>query len=145
MGNFPCGVERVKRFVKVHLHCIVRNLKKDRRNVDVAPPGKISADAHVSTNDFYYPSETVSRYSLRVLSFFHFCEASSGQVCIWNQLLFEVNISIFLMLLQHISNSYLNHWWTFLFWPLQVRKNLLHQGKMCCECMWWRSAHMHTD
>ena len=46
MGNFLCGVVRVKRFVKVHLHCIVRNLKKDKRNVDVAPPGKISADAH---------------------------------------------------------------------------------------------------
>jgi len=38
MGNFLCGVERVKRFVEVHLHCIVRNLKKDKRNVDVASP-----------------------------------------------------------------------------------------------------------
>jgi len=37
MGNFLCDVERVKRFVKAHLHCIVRNLKKDRQNVDVAP------------------------------------------------------------------------------------------------------------
>ena len=45
MGNFLCCVERVRRFVKVHLHCIVRNLKEDKRNVDVAPPGKISADA----------------------------------------------------------------------------------------------------
>ena len=33
--------------MKVHLHCIVRNLKKDKGNVDVAPPPrKISADAH---------------------------------------------------------------------------------------------------
>jgi len=46
IGNFLCGVERVKRFVKVHLCCIVRNLKIDKRNVDVAPPGKISADEH---------------------------------------------------------------------------------------------------
>ena len=34
--NFLCGVERVKPFVKVHLHCIVRNLKNDKRNVNVA-------------------------------------------------------------------------------------------------------------
>jgi len=27
MGHF-CGVERVKRFVNVHLHCIVSNLKR---------------------------------------------------------------------------------------------------------------------
>jgi len=47
MGNFLCGVERVKRFVKADLHCIVRNRKKDKRNVNVAsPPGKTSADAH---------------------------------------------------------------------------------------------------
>jgi len=46
MGNFVNGVESVKRFVKVHLHCIVRNLKKDKRNVDVAPPRKISVGAH---------------------------------------------------------------------------------------------------
>ena len=45
MANFLLGVERVKRFVNVHLHCIVRNLKKDKWNVDVATPGKISADA----------------------------------------------------------------------------------------------------
>jgi len=30
MGNFLCGVDKVKRFVKVHLHCIVRNLKKNK-------------------------------------------------------------------------------------------------------------------
>jgi len=41
MGNFLCGAERVKRFVKVHLHCIIRNLKKDKRNVDVARPWKM--------------------------------------------------------------------------------------------------------
>ena len=28
MGNFLCGVEMVKRFVNVHLHCIVGNVKK---------------------------------------------------------------------------------------------------------------------
>jgi len=38
MGNFLCGLERVKRFVKVPLHYMFRNLKKDKRNVDVALP-----------------------------------------------------------------------------------------------------------
>jgi len=28
IGHFPCGVQRVKRFVNVHLHCIVSNLKR---------------------------------------------------------------------------------------------------------------------
>jgi len=37
MRNFLRCVERIKRFVKVHLHCIDGNLKKDKRNVDVAP------------------------------------------------------------------------------------------------------------
>jgi len=30
----------------VDLHCIVCKLKKSKRNVNVAPPAKISADAH---------------------------------------------------------------------------------------------------
>ena len=34
------------RFVKVHLHYIFRNLKKDKQNIDGAPPREISADAH---------------------------------------------------------------------------------------------------
>jgi len=38
MGNFLCGVEKIMRFVKVQLHCIVRNLKKNKRNVDFAGP-----------------------------------------------------------------------------------------------------------
>jgi len=37
MGKFLCGLDRVKRFVKVDLHCIFRNLKNDKRNVDVDP------------------------------------------------------------------------------------------------------------
>jgi len=44
---FLCGVERVKHFVKVHLHCIVRNLKKDKQKcLRCPPPRKISADVH---------------------------------------------------------------------------------------------------
>jgi len=31
MGNFLCGVEVVKRFVNVNLHCNVSNLKKIRK------------------------------------------------------------------------------------------------------------------
>ena len=46
MMDFLCGVERVMRFVKVHLHYIFRNLKKDKQNIDGAPPREISADAH---------------------------------------------------------------------------------------------------
>jgi len=30
MRNFHCGVEMVKRFVKVHLHCIIFNLNKEK-------------------------------------------------------------------------------------------------------------------
>ena len=38
-GHFLCGVERVKRFVNIHLHH--QKPKKDRQNVDVGPlPGK---------------------------------------------------------------------------------------------------------
>jgi len=43
MGNFLCGVGRVTRFVKVQTHYIFL-----KRNVDVAPPGKICADAHAA-------------------------------------------------------------------------------------------------
>jgi len=37
MGRFLCGVERVKRFVKVDLHYIVSNLKIISNIVDVSP------------------------------------------------------------------------------------------------------------
>jgi len=40
------GRKRRKRFVKVHFHCIIRNLKKDKRNIDVAHPRKIYVVAH---------------------------------------------------------------------------------------------------
>jgi len=46
IGHFLYGVERVKRFVNVHLHCIVSNLKRIRK-LSTLPPGKISADAYV--------------------------------------------------------------------------------------------------
>ena len=39
------GVKRVKRFVIVHLHCIVSNLKRISK-ISTLPPGKISLDAH---------------------------------------------------------------------------------------------------
>jgi len=40
MGNFLCGEERVKRFVKVYLCCIVRNLNKDKRKSTLPRPWK---------------------------------------------------------------------------------------------------------
>jgi len=39
-------LEMVKRFVKVHLHCIVSNLKRISKISMLPPPGKFSADAH---------------------------------------------------------------------------------------------------
>jgi len=39
-------VERVKRFVHVHLHCIVSNLKNVSKMWTFPPRGRISADAH---------------------------------------------------------------------------------------------------
>jgi len=46
MGHYLWGVERVKRFVNVHLHCIVSNLKNISKMSMLPPPGNISADAH---------------------------------------------------------------------------------------------------
>jgi len=37
MGNFLCGVERVKRFVKVHFTLNRLQPVKDKRNFDAAP------------------------------------------------------------------------------------------------------------
>jgi len=44
------GVERVKRFVNVNLHCIVSNLKRISKMSTLPPPGNISADAHGCTD-----------------------------------------------------------------------------------------------
>jgi len=44
------GVERVKRFVNVHLHCVVSNLKSIINFNVAAPFGKISAEAHGCTD-----------------------------------------------------------------------------------------------
>jgi len=46
-GHFLCGVERAKRFVNVHVHCIVSNLKRITEITTLPAPGKIFADAHV--------------------------------------------------------------------------------------------------
>jgi len=40
------GAERVNRFVNVHLHCVVRNLKRISKISMLLPPRKISADSH---------------------------------------------------------------------------------------------------
>jgi len=39
-------VERVKRFVNVHLHCIISKLKRIRKMSSLPPSGKVSAGAH---------------------------------------------------------------------------------------------------
>ena len=44
-GHFLCGVERIKRFVNVHVHR--QQPEKDKQNVDFTPLGKNSAEAHV--------------------------------------------------------------------------------------------------
>jgi len=38
MGNFACAVGRVKRYVNVGLHCIVRNLKRTSETAMLPPP-----------------------------------------------------------------------------------------------------------
>jgi len=37
MGRFLCDVERVKRFMNVHLHCIISNLKIIRKMSTLTP------------------------------------------------------------------------------------------------------------
>jgi len=46
MGHFLCGVERVKCYVNVHLHCMVSNLKITNKMSTLPSHAKISADAH---------------------------------------------------------------------------------------------------
>jgi len=36
MGHFLCGVERVKCFVNIHLHCIYSNLKRVRKRLTMS-------------------------------------------------------------------------------------------------------------
>jgi len=42
------GIERVNRFVNIHLHCIDSNLKRISKVSTLPPSGNISADAHGS-------------------------------------------------------------------------------------------------
>jgi len=49
-GAFLCGVERVKYFVNVYLHCTVSNLKMISKMSTLPPPGRTSADTHVTTS-----------------------------------------------------------------------------------------------
>jgi len=37
MGHFLCSVERIKRFVNVHLHCIVNNVASKGRKYSGPP------------------------------------------------------------------------------------------------------------
>jgi len=53
IGYFLCGVERVKRFVYVHLRCIVNNLKRISKTLTLPTLGKISADAHVTATRYF--------------------------------------------------------------------------------------------
>ena len=46
MKHYLCGVEGIKRFLNVHLHCVVSNLKMISKKPTLPPPGKIYADAH---------------------------------------------------------------------------------------------------
>jgi len=45
------GVEEVKRFVNVNLHCIVSNLKRTSKMLP--HPGKNTADAHAGENTLH--------------------------------------------------------------------------------------------
>jgi len=57
-GHFLCGVERVKRFVNVSLHCIISNLKTISKMPTLSPPGKFSVDAHE-----HYVSSVLKSYT----------------------------------------------------------------------------------
>ena len=46
MGHFPCGVERLKRYVNAHLHCIVSSLKWASKMSTLPINGKISVNAY---------------------------------------------------------------------------------------------------
>ena len=48
IGHFLCGIERIKRFVNVHVHCIVGNLKRSSKYVDVAFCGRPCSLEYVS-------------------------------------------------------------------------------------------------
>jgi len=46
MGHLRCGVERVKRYVNDHLHCIVSSLKLTKKMSTLPISGKISVNAY---------------------------------------------------------------------------------------------------
>ena len=50
IGHYLWDVERVKRLVKCPFALHRQQFEKDKQSVDVATPGKISADAHVLRN-----------------------------------------------------------------------------------------------
>ena len=52
MGHFLCGVETVKRFVNIRLHCNISNLKITSKIMTLQPLGNISADAHCYSHPF---------------------------------------------------------------------------------------------
>jgi len=45
IGNFLCGVERVKPYVNAHLHCIVSSLKRASKMSTLPINGKVSVNA----------------------------------------------------------------------------------------------------
>ena len=54
IGHFLRSVERIKHLVNVHLHYIVRNLKKDKQNVDFLPAGKnLRTFMQSTSSDFF--------------------------------------------------------------------------------------------
>ena len=53
-GHFRYGVERAKRFVNVHLHCIVSNMERISKISSLLLPGKVSADVHASDLNFFH-------------------------------------------------------------------------------------------
>ena len=52
-GSFFCGVDRVKRYVNVHLHCIVSSLKWTSKMSTLPTRGKFSAGAHACVVSAY--------------------------------------------------------------------------------------------
>jgi len=48
MGHFLCRVERIKRFLNVHLHCIVSNVPYKVRKYS-GPPELLRSESHSRT------------------------------------------------------------------------------------------------
>jgi len=70
-GHFPCGVERVKRYVNAHLHCIVSSLEWASKMSILPINGKISVNAYACVVCVYKVYNVTSALYCAINN--HFC------------------------------------------------------------------------